>query len=280
MTFAGGDSTTSFRDRIGWDHVVLALIIIGLIAFLCFQRYQHIKELKVANEELMTSEEKLKRVADVLDAKKKIVDKLTEDVLKKANRVKELEAVGNKARDDIKAFILKYHKIVPTSVAEEIAATILNKSAEHGVPFVAVLAVMKVESAYNPYAISQLKKDPARGLMQVRFGVWGEKLKLKSKYDLHDIDINIDSGCRILRIYLDETKNDMKKALYKYVGGNAEYAKKVYETMGKFVVFRSFNIEDSVNGNIEDVLSGQKTGQNVPIKPNDDKKKELSGQKN
>jgi hypothetical protein len=44
----------------------------------------------------------------------------------------------------------------------------------------------------------------------------------------------------VLRIYLDQTDNNMKKALYKYVGGSEVYGKKVYESMGKFVVFRAF----------------------------------------
>ena len=32
----------------------------------------------------------------------------------------------------------------------------------------------------------------------------------------------------------------MKKALYNYVGGDNSYVKKVYESMGKFVMYRSF----------------------------------------
>jgi len=264
-----------WRDRIDWGHCILTLLLIGLFFFAIF-KYNRFED------KADITEQKLSHTLETLETKQKIVDALTNDVLKAANRIKELEAVGNKAKDEIKAFILKYRKTVPPTVADQIAVHILDKSAEHGVPFVAVLAVMDVESGYNPYAISQLKKDPARGLMQVRFGVWGEKLGLKSKYDLHDIETNIDSGCRILRIYLDETHNDMKKALYKYVGGSDRYAKEVYETMGKFVVFRSFNISDengnSPDDNTEKTESGQKSGHNVLIIPDTGQKKADSEQ--
>jgi len=156
------------------------------------------------------------------------------------NRIKELESVSARSEQDINDYILRRYSKTPKIVAKEIARMILIKSEEHNVPFIAIVAVMEVESQFNPYAISRLTKDPARGLMQVRPGVWGEILGLKNKTELHDIEIGIDAGTRVLRIYLDETKNDMKKALYKYVGGDTKYGEKVYECMGKFVVYRSF----------------------------------------
>ena len=117
------------------------------------------------------------------------------------------------------------------------AIRIIEKSTEHNVPFVAVIAVTEVESHFNPFAISP---KGARGPMQVMPEIWVKELNLSSKYDLHDIEIGIDSGVRILRRYLDTTNNDMRKALYKYVGGSYPYIKQVYESMGKFIVFKSF----------------------------------------
>jgi len=156
------------------------------------------------------------------------------------NRIKELESVSARSEQDISNYILSNYTKTPSAVAKEIARMVLIKSEEHNVPFIVIVAVIEVESQFNPYAVSQLKKDPARGLMQVRPGIWGKKLDLKKNNDLHDIEIGIDAGTRVLRIYLDETENDMKKALYKYVGGSKEYGKKVYECMGRFVVYRSF----------------------------------------
>ncbi len=164
------------------------------------------------------------------------------------NRIKELEAVEARSKGDIKNYILTYYKTTPPTLAEEIATKILYYSATHGVPFVTVVGMMEVESQFNPYAISRLKRDPARGLMQVRFGTWKTKLGLESKYDLHDISIGIESGVRILRLNLDSTKDNMRRALYMYISGVAKandptvlsYVRNVYEAMGKFVVYRSF----------------------------------------
>ena len=157
-----------------------------------------------------------------------------------SNKIKELESIDKRSESDIISYILNTNKKTPVIVAAEIAKMVIKKSEENNIPFVATLAVIEVESYFNPYAVSNLKKDPARGLMQVRPGVWLEKLGLKNKNELHDIEKGIDAGCKILRTYLDETNDNMKKALYKYVGGNEEYGEKVYESMGKFVVYRAF----------------------------------------
>jgi len=162
------------------------------------------------------------------------------------SKVKQLEAVEARSKDDIKDYILAYYKTVPPTVAEEIAQKTLKTSEEHNVPFVTLVALIEAESHFNPFAISPLKKDPARGLTQVRYMKWGEVLGLSDKYQLHDIATGIDAGARILRSLLDDTGGNMKKALWRYVGvsknksvGNA-YISKVYANMGKFTVFRSF----------------------------------------
>lgn len=59
-----------------------------------------------------------------------------------------------------------------------------------------LLAVVGVESSFNPNATSKLKKDPAKGLLQVRPGVWGLK-----KADLATIDQQIKQGADILHKY-------------------------------------------------------------------------------
>ena len=152
-------------------------------------------------------------------------------------RIEELESINNSAQD-IQNYIKSYNPTVPKVVAAEIANVIIQKAQEHSVPVPAVVGTMEVESNFDPYAISS---KGARGLLQVMYKVWHKKLSLQSPFELHDIEKGIDSGCRILRIYLDETDNNMKKALYKYVGGDSTYGKRVYEAMGKYVIFRSFS---------------------------------------
>lgn len=93
-----------------------------------------------------------------------------------------------------------------------------------------ILAVVSVESSFDPEAKSKLSKDPAIGLMQVRPGVW----KLDPA-EVRDIEKNIKHGSRILADYYKRF-NDKRKALMAYNAGPTgmktssyapEYANKV-----------------------------------------------------
>jgi len=172
-----------------------------------------------------------------LKEEKLIIEELMNENDSYENRISELEAVRTKSESDISDYILTYFKTVSPIVAEEVAKQILQASGKHDVPFVTLVAITEVESQFNPAARSN---KGARGLMQVMPKYWKEELNLKSKYDLHNIQIGINSGAYVMNKYLGQTNNDMKKALYKYVGGDNTYVKNVYEAMGKFVVFRSF----------------------------------------
>jgi len=59
-----------------------------------------------------------------------------------------------------------------------------------------ILAVIAAESSFDPNAISQLKDDPAVGLMQVRPAVWG-----KEPHSLLDPEEAIKTGAEILAKY-------------------------------------------------------------------------------
>lgn len=180
---------------------------------------------------------KVKTVQEELDAALKEKNHL-------ANRVKELDAVSTKSKEDISNYIQTYHKTVGPVVAEAIANEILTASNTHDVPFVSLVAVNEVESRFNPAARGKARE---RGLMQIIYPIWGKWLGLKSKYDLHNIRTNIDSGSRILRKHLNDADNNMKNALCMYntgkkckKGGDIEYVTKVYKSMGRFVMYRSF----------------------------------------
>lgn len=73
-----------------------------------------------------------------------------------------------------------------------------------------ILAVIGVESSFNPAAKSQLSKDPARGLMQVRAGVWNIP-----EEELEDIENQIRHGSNILYQYYRKL-GDKQKALHAY----------------------------------------------------------------
>lgn len=80
-----------------------------------------------------------------------------------------------------------------------------------------ILAVIGVESSFNPSAVSKLRRDPARGLMQVRPGVW----KIDPS-ELNDIEKQIVIGVRILKKYYART-GDEEGALHAYNIGITNY---------------------------------------------------------
>lgn len=74
-----------------------------------------------------------------------------------------------------------------------------------------ILAIIAVESDFNPDAVSQLKTDPAVGLMQVRPQKWK-----MSPEELKDPETSIRVGSAILHKY------------YKHLRGNKEAAVQAY----------------------------------------------------
>ena len=91
-----------------------------------------------------------------------------------------------------------------------------------------VLAVIDVESAFNPTAVSHAG---ARGLMQV-MPFWLKEIG-RPDDDLFDIETNLRMGCTILRHYLDRARGDVTEALARYNGsyGKFWYPARVYRSM-------------------------------------------------
>jgi len=76
-----------------------------------------------------------------------------------------------------------------------------------------VLAVIDVESAFDPFAVSYAG---AVGLMQV-MPFWPNELGLATP-DLIDIELNIRMGTSILAYYLEREDGDYRRALGRYNG--------------------------------------------------------------
>lgn len=76
-----------------------------------------------------------------------------------------------------------------------------------------VLAVIDVESAFDPFAVSSAG---AVGLMQV-MPFWPGQLGLSNR-DLIDVELNIRMGTSILAYYLDRERGDYRRALGRYNG--------------------------------------------------------------
>jgi soluble lytic murein transglycosylase-like protein len=83
-----------------------------------------------------------------------------------------------------------------------------------------VLAVIDVESAFDPFAVSYAG---AVGLMQV-MPFWPTELGLTKK-DLINVELNIRMGTSILAYYLERERGDYRRALGRYNGslGRREY---------------------------------------------------------
>jgi len=91
-----------------------------------------------------------------------------------------------------------------------------------------VLALIDVESAFHPYAVSSAG---AQGLMQV-MPFWREELGYRRLVDIND---NILMGCTILRYYYDMEKGNWQRALARYNGslGRPEYPQRVLDRLSR-----------------------------------------------
>ena len=127
------------------------------------------------------------------------------------------------APDPISELFRRYGSQQP----ERLARLVRSASERYGLDPRLVAGVVVVESSARPEAVSKCR---ARGLMQVRFAVWGSILKEKGialrPQDLHDPHRGIMAGCMVLRHYLDK-HGTVTAALTAYSGGARGYADKV-----------------------------------------------------
>ena len=104
-------------------------------------------------------------------------------------------------------------------------------SEEHRLNFLSVLmGIVRVESGFDPSAISDKN---ARGLMQVHWPTW--KRYFSSPEEAHDLRRNLTVGTGILRLYMRRSNNDLRQALYRYLGARDDrYADKVIDSAAAF----------------------------------------------
>jgi soluble lytic murein transglycosylase-like protein len=97
-----------------------------------------------------------------------------------------------------------------------------------GLPPEMVLAVIDIESAFDPYAVSWAG---AQGLMQV-MPFWLDEIGRPGDR-LVDINTNLRMGCEILKYYFEMENGNWVPALARYNGsfGRREYAEKVLERL-------------------------------------------------
>lgn len=161
--------------------------------------------------------------------------------MKKDNREKYQDFIN------IAAFIRKENRkqpgltsvVVAKAIADHIHDNFQYRSAEHRLNFLSLLmGIMKIESGYNPHALSHRN---ARGLMQVHYPTWGRYFE--SQQDAHTLHKNLVVGTGILRLYLNRSNNNVRRALLMYLGAspastNAKYHRYVDNVVYSAIKFK------------------------------------------
>ena len=139
---------------------------------------------------------------------------------------------------DIQLYITTNYSKVPVEVASVIAHRVVKLCGIYNINISLIVGMMEVESSFNPFAVS---KVDARGLMQVMFNVWEKELNLKHRFDLHDVETGIETGIKVILIYLENSNDNLKRALQKYNGiaDGSIFSNKVYKAMERFETFRA-----------------------------------------
>ncbi|MCP4216595.1 MAG: lytic transglycosylase domain-containing protein [bacterium] len=166
----------------------------------------------------------LSRINDTYKQNKDTLNILADEVNLLEKKVS-LNVFKNKNYDflqyKVNAFTKRYSQF------SYILDSVYSKSQEYGFQPDLVLSIVKVESNYNPKAVSYVG---ACGLMQVNVPVWRKELNIDSQR-VFDVDYNIDLGLRILKQYYDESNGNLKRALHLYNNGylhnNTKYTGKV-----------------------------------------------------
>jgi len=135
-------------------------------------------------------------------------------------------------------FIAKRYRIAEAA-AHHFVLIAYRAGAQHRVDPVLILAVMAIESRYNPVAESGMG---AKGLMQVIPKYHQEKLfDHGGEHALLDPEVNIHVGAQILREY-QRRFQDTETALQMYAGAfdepTSRYANKVFEEKSRLDVIR------------------------------------------
>lgn len=157
----------------------------------------------------------------------------------------------------LKIYLKTYYKKVPDEVENIIAKTINDLSQKYHVDFNLVVGIIGVESSFDPYATS---KVGARGLMQVRYSVWKNHLKIPDVMTLHNIHEGIEYGILAFLQCKKEAKGNLKLALQKYNGTKeSKYVNKVNREVNRFILLKQDKGE-LINGlQLDQRISGTNT---------------------
>ena len=140
----------------------------------------------------------------------------------------QVETAGERDQRLLTEFIAKRYRVSEQAVASYVSHA-YQAGAQHSIDPLLILAVMAVESRYNPVAESNMG---AKGLMQVIPKWHPEKLlDHGGEQAVLEPSVNIEVGARILREY-QRRVGDLEAALLMYNGAldqpQSQYAAKVF----------------------------------------------------
>ena len=148
------------------------------------------------------------------------------------------DAPLNREQQAVAEFIAKRYRVAEDAAAGFVA-TAYRAGEQHRVDPLLILAVMAIESRYNPVAESVMG---ARGLMQIIPRYHPEKLEPHGgEQVLLEPEVNILVGAQILREY-HRRSGDLETALQMYNGAldepTAQYANKVFAEKARLDALR------------------------------------------
>lgn len=126
--------------------------------------------------------------------------------------------------DSTAEVLVESHQVAPP-LAERIEATLKEAIANTRLPIPLVLAIMKIESGFNPDAQN---KSGATGIMQVMPGIHLERVRdiiekpsltrREAKEELLDLGVNVEAGVSILSECFNRHRGDAAMAAQCYNG--------------------------------------------------------------
>lgn len=245
--------------------IVICIFLTATVAGLDYALTYQMDLVNIKDKQLYVKDEHIAKIQEMADEAVALMSECTtrssELMVEYDKLSKRLEGIKDQddlLRRDIYLYIDKKYKLVPNTLAKDIAFNVVKFSKEYDISPELIVGIIEVESAFNPMAISNKK---ARGLMQL-MPEWAKKFNLQDVTDFHDVDTNIKCGIQVLKIHIkDDGNGNVTKGLYHYVGKSSSYSDKVYMAMGKFVSFR-YTVDDgsTTNGDEEE---NSEEGENV-----------------
>lgn len=147
----------------------------------------------------------------------------------------EASNLTNQEHHTITSYIKYRNRNISNNVANQIAHEIIINSRNYNIRHSLLVGLIQVESNFMVRAKGV---NGALGLMQV-MPLWVKPFNLNNSSDLFNIRINVNSGTRILKRYMNKSNGNLNKALNRYVGGNPAYIQKVYKAENQYKNFQT-----------------------------------------